>query len=135
MSGFFSSIKNVFRKPPWKHADHRVRLDAVKTLDNQAVLAQLARNDPYNFKLEIDTPFYFYPVRDAAIKKLTDMKTLKDLQKSDNYYSRRSAEERLHFLEYGAPKAEPERDREDWDDARNDLDPHQSPFGFKRGRR
>ena len=37
-----------FRKPKWQHEDWEVRSEAVKELDDQKILAEIAKNVGYN---------------------------------------------------------------------------------------
>lgn len=66
--GLFGNL----RKPKWKHEDWRKRRDAVKKINDQKILIELARNDPHD------------EVRRAAIGKIKSESVLVDIAKNDN---------------------------------------------------
>ena len=59
-----------FRKPKWQHEDWEVRSEAVKELDDQKILAEIAKNDSD------------YTVRREAVKKISDQSALIDIAKN-----------------------------------------------------
>ena len=63
-------LRDLFR-PKWKHSNGRVRVAAVKTLTDEAVLTELVRTDAD------------WSVRRAAVKKLTDQAMLTELAKTN----------------------------------------------------
>ena len=63
-------LSNIF-KPKWKHEDSDVRIEAIKGLDNQEILIELAKNDNSKY------------VRREAVKKVTDQNALCDIVKSE----------------------------------------------------
>src|ERR1017187_5032385 len=71
-------IADLFR-PKWKHSNPNVRLDAVKALSNQAVLAEIAKNDEYG------------SVRCAALKRITDQGVAAEIARNDKTWTIREA--------------------------------------------
>ena len=64
-------ILDSIRKPKWQSKDWKKRLEAVKELDDQKILVDLAQNDPDK------------DVRVAAVKKLDDKSVLMSITESD----------------------------------------------------
>lgn len=61
-----------FRTPKWKHEDAKVRLEAVKELDDQEILAEIAKNDSDK------------DVRKEAVKKISNESVLADIAENDS---------------------------------------------------
>lgn len=61
-----------FKTPKWQHEDSDVRLEAVKELDDQEILIELAKSDNSKY------------VRREAVKKVTDQNALCDIAKCDD---------------------------------------------------
>ena len=66
--GFFDNIM----KPKWQSKDWKKRLEAVKELDDQEILIDLAKNDPDK------------DVRVAAVKKVNDKSVLISISENDS---------------------------------------------------
>jgi len=128
LPGFLKRLLRIY--DPWEHPDHKVRLAFVKETEDQEVLTRIALNDPYHERVNIDWVIDCYTVRVAAIAKLEDRKLLAKLARKRNHYTKVAAEKRLAQLSgiaYDPFKGEDM----DYEDKRNDMDPHQSPFDFK----
>ena len=67
LMGFLDSL----RKPKWQSKDWKKRLEAVKELDDQEILIDLAQNDPDK------------DVREAAVKKVDDKAVLISISEND----------------------------------------------------
>ena len=65
--GLFDSLT----KPKWQNKDWKKRLEAVKELDDQEILIELAKNDPDK------------DVRVAAVKKVSDKEVLIYISEND----------------------------------------------------
>ena len=63
-------MKNLF-KPKWQHSNPEVREAAVKNLTDQALLAEIAKNDRDKW------------VREAAMKKIIDQDLLAEIDRND----------------------------------------------------
>ena len=67
-TGLLDSLK----KPKWQSKDWKKRLEAVKELDDQEILIDLAQNDPDS------------DVRAAAVKKVNDKSVLISISENDS---------------------------------------------------
>ena len=115
-------------------SDHRIRQEAVKKISDEKVLLNVARSDEYLINIHPDWLIFKYPVRELAIGKLNNKNSLHKFAKNKTESIREAAQKRICELEgkkYEAPQKET-RDYDDYYDARQDMDQHQSPFGFKR---
>ena len=75
-------------KPAWQSRDHLKRAKAVAKLDDQKILADIARNDQNA------------SVREEAIKKLTNTAVLRDIIRTEKLdWLVKSARERLEIIE------------------------------------
>ncbi|MBQ6218599.1 MAG: HEAT repeat domain-containing protein [Methanosphaera sp.] len=63
-----------FKKPKWQHKDPKVRLKAVKELNDQKILGEIVKNAPY-FTENSDE----YEVGRAALKRIDDEEVLGDI--------------------------------------------------------
>lgn len=63
------AFKNLFR-PKWKHRDPFVRMEAVKKLKDQKILAEIAKNDKENL------------IKQAAIDKIQDQSLLSEIARN-----------------------------------------------------
>ena len=71
-------------KPKWKHEDYYIRLQAVRELDDQKALIEIAKTDSSRF------------VREDAVKKINDISVLRDIANNDSeYYVRKEAVKRF----------------------------------------
>ena len=68
-------IFDRFKTPKWKHEDRKVRLEAVKKLNDQGILVEIAKNDSDS------------DVREEAIKKINDESVLAYIAKHDSSWS------------------------------------------------
>src|ERR1039457_6006981 len=66
-------------RPKWKHSDWRMRQAAAKELTDQALLAEIARNDQ-----DVD-------VRKVAVERLTDQVVLAEIIRNDSFSEVRQA--------------------------------------------
>lgn len=64
-------LLDSLRKPKWQSKDWKKRLEAVKELDDQEILIDLAQNDPDK------------DVRAAAVKKVDDKSVLISISEND----------------------------------------------------
>lgn len=64
-------ILDSLTKPKWQNKDWKKRLEAVKELDDQEILIDLAQNDPDK------------DVREAAVKKVNDKEVLISITEND----------------------------------------------------
>jgi len=75
-------------KPKWKHSDPDVRKEAVKKIEDQGLLKNIAKNDVVDL------------VRMEAVKRLEDQNTIADISKHDEKeYVRETAVEKLEDQE------------------------------------
>jgi hypothetical protein len=65
------ALKDLFR-PKWKHSDPEVRLDAVISMTDQGLLAEIAKTDEW------------YKVREAAVGQISDGQVLTTLARSND---------------------------------------------------
>lgn len=99
---------DMFKKPEWKNKDPKIRIEAIKDLNDEKVLMDIVKNDSDN------------DVREVAINKITDNSFLVDIAKNSDYSPLRryafaninyeskvkilneinNKEELLHILEY-----------------------------------
>ena len=71
-------------KPKWKHKDYYIRLQAVRELDDQKALIEIAKTDSSRV------------VREDAVKKINDISVLRDIANNDSeYYVRKEAVKRF----------------------------------------
>lgn len=65
-------FEDLFKpKPEWKHSDWMVRLAALEKLTDQALLAEIAKNDKT------------WELRQRAVRKITDQTVLANVARND----------------------------------------------------